>query len=173
MPNAPLEYATILNELLNPYASRQRQPSGRYAIERYPSLLSLLDDASNSGGSPGVSASTASVPLSLDVVDLKEEYGIKDSEYYRSTILGKLATDTYTEGDLQQWVDLHEAISNLFYPPVKEFSSNALECSNCGSSPLKGVKEPDFLVWCPACHQTWTMEDYETEIVSQLTDPLP
>ena len=112
-------------------------------------------------------------PLSLDVVDLKAEYGIKDSEYYRSKILGKLATDTYTEGDLQQWVDLHEAISNLFYPPVKEFSSDALVCSNCGSSPLKGVKEPDFLVWCPACHQTWTMEDYEAEIVSQLTDPLP
>lgn len=173
MPNAPLEYATILNELLNPYASRQRQPSGRYAIERYPSLLSLLEDAANSGGSTGASASAASVPLSLDVLDIKEEYGVKDVEYYRSKILGKLATDTYTEGDLQQWVDLHEAISNLFYPPVKEFSSDALVCSNCGSSPLKGVKEPDFLVWCPACHQTWTMEDYEAEVISQLTDPLP
>lgn len=173
MPNAPLEYATILNELLNPYASRQRQPSGRYAIERYPSLLSLLEDASNSGGSTGASSSAASVPLSLDVLDIKEEYGVKDVEYFRSKILGKLATDTYTEGDLQQWENLHEAISNLFYPPVKEFSSDALVCSNCGSSPLKGVKEPDFLVWCPACHQTWTMEDYEADVISQLADPLP
>lgn len=172
MPNAPLEYATILNELINPYASRQRQLSGRYAIERYPSLLSLLEDASNSRGTTGASSSTASVPLSLDVLDIKEEYGIKDVEYYRSKILGKLATDTYTEGDLQQWVALHEAIGNLFYPPVKEFSSDALVCNSCGSSPLKGVKEPEFLVWCPACHQTWTMEDYEAEVMTQLNTPL-
>ena len=173
MPKVPVEFAQVVSELFYGYELYQRQPSGRYAVERYPALVSLLADSSNSGGSTGASGSKVSVPLSLDVVDLKARYGISDVELFRSRCLGMLAMGTYSMRDLEAWQGLHRDIRELFYPPVKEFVSSALTCTRCGGRGLHGVNEPEFLVWCPACNQTWGLEDYDADVVSQLASPTP
>lgn len=173
MPKVPLEFAQVITELFEDYEVYQRQPSGRYAVERYPSLVSLLADASNSSGAAGGSGEKARAPLSLDVVDLKARHGVGDVELFRSRCLGMLTMGTYTIRDLEAWQGLHKDIRGLFYPPVKEFTSTALTCSRCGERGLHGVNEPEFAVWCPACKMTWGLEDYESEVVSQLANPTP
>ena len=173
MPKVPVEFAQVVSELFYDYELYQRQPSGRYAVERYPALVSLLADSSNSSGSTGASGSKVSVPLSLDVVDLKARYGITDVELFRSRCLGMLTMGTYSIRDLEAWQGLHKDIRELFYPPVKEFTSTALMCTRCGGRGLCGVNEPEFLVWCPACNQTWGLEDYDADVVSQLANPTP
>lgn len=173
MPKVPVEFAQVVSELFYDYELYQRQPSGRYAVERYPALVFLLADSSNSSGSTGASGSKVSVPLSLDVVDLKARHGVGDVELFRSRCLGMLTMGTYSIRDLEAWQGLHKDIRELFYPPVKEFTSTALTCSRCGERGLHGVNEPEFSVWCPACHMSWGLEDYEAEVVSQLADPAP
>lgn len=172
-PKVPLEFAQVIAELFEEYTVYQRQPSARYAVERYPSLISLLSDASNSSGAAGGSGEKARAPLSLDVVDVKARYNISDPARFRSRCLGMLAVGSYSMRDLEQWSELHQEIRGMFYPPVKEFTSTALTCSRCGGRGLHGVNEPEFAVWCPACHMSWGLEDYESEVVSQLANPLP
>lgn len=172
-PKVPVEFAQVITELFEEYTVYQRQPSGRYAVERYPSLISLLSDASNSSGAAGGSGEKAHAPLSLDVVDVKARYSISDPARFRSRCLGMLAVGSYSMRDLEQWRELHGEIRGIFYPPVKEFTSTALTCSRCGERGLHGVNEPEFAVWCPACHMSWGLDDYEAEVVSQLAKPLP
>lgn len=151
-----------LSSLLYPQVHLAPMPSGKYSRTTYPALIDLLStsEPSSPAGTRGAPGFDSSVPVSLEVLDIREEFGVSSPSAWREWIDHLLRTPDFwsDENQVRELIHylnrLHSSISSLFYPPVP-VSHPTLPCPVCGEKRLATTPEPEYTVWCEGCLSDW------------------
>lgn len=151
-----------LSALLYPQTHLAPMPSGKYFRTAYPALIDLLSasEPSSPAGTRGAPGFDSSVPVSLEVLDIREEFGVSSPSAWREWIDHLLRTPDFwsDENQVRELIHylnrLHSSISSLFYPPVP-VSHPTLPCPVCGEKRLATTPEPEYTVWCEECQSHW------------------
>ena len=164
-----------LAALLYPQTHLAPMPSGKYSRTTYPALIDLLSTAepTSPAGVPGASGFKSSAPVSLEVLDIREEFGVSSPASWREWIDHLLRTPDFwsDENQVRELIHylncLHSTISNLFYPPVP-VSHPTLPCPVCGEKRLATTPEPEYTVWCEACQSDWQGDSALRLLIAQI-----
>ena len=151
-----------LSALLYPQVHLAPMPSGKYSRTTYPALIDLLStsEPSSPAGTRGAPGFDSSVPVSLEVLDIREEFGVSSPRAWREWIDHLLRTPDFwsDENQVRELIHylnrLHSSISSLFYPPIP-VSHPTLPCPVCGEKRLATAPEPEYTVWCEGCLSDW------------------
>lgn len=169
------ELVPVLADLLHPREHLALLPSGRYTSTTHPPLIELLSSAepSTPAGAPSPAGYNPTTPVSLEVLDLREEYGVTTPEDWTRWLTQLFSAPDFWENTAQvhEFVrylkDLRSAISALFYPRV-HISHPTMPCPACGDQSLYTIAEPEYEVWCEGCRSVWSGEKPLRSLIEQI-----
>ena len=164
-----------LSSLLYPQTHLAPMPSGKYSRTTYPALIDLLStsEPSSPAGTRGAPGFDSSVPVSLEVLDIRDEFGVSSPSAWREWIDHLLRTPDFwsDENQVRELIHylnrLHSSISSLFYPPVP-VSHPTLPCPVCGEKSLATTPEPEYTVWCEGCQSDWQGDTALRLLIAQI-----
>ena len=169
------ELVPVLNDLLHSREHLTLLPSGRYTSTIHPPLIELLSTTtpSSPAGAPSPAGYNPSTPVSLEVLDLRDKYGVASPEEWTQWLGQLLSVPDFWEHTTQvhEFIsylkELRDAISALFYPRVP-ISRPTMPCPVCGEQSLKTVPEPEYEVWCEGCRSVWSGDTALRSLIEQI-----
>lgn len=169
------ELVPVLADLLHSREHLALLPSGRYTSTTHPPLIELLGSAepSTPAGAPPPAGYNPTTPVSLEVLDLREEYGVTTPEEWTRWLTQLFSAPDFWEHTAQVYEfirylkALRSAISALFYPRVP-ISHPTMPCPACGEQSLYTIAEPEYEVWCEGCRSVWSGEKALRSLIEQI-----
>ena len=169
------ELVPVLADLLHSREHLALLPSGRYTSSTHPPLIELLSSAepSTPAGAPSPAGYNPSTPVSLEVLDLRDKYGVTSPEEWTRWMRQLFSAPDFWEHTTQVYEfirylkDLRSAISALFYPRVP-ISHPTMPCPACGEQSLYTIAEPEYEVWCEGCSSVWSGEKTLRSLIEQI-----